>query len=135
MHNSYYIHLATANTPISDLVSQNEFEWRFLHEEGFQQVKDSGKYITTLRPIDYQSRQPIYLFTDACKVEAGAWIGQRPSPEKAHPAAFHSRRLATSQLNYPAHELELLTLVDEVHSFHTRLYGTRFTVVTDNKAL
>jgi len=101
----------------------------------FQQVKHLAKNITTLRPIDYQSRHPIYLITDASRVGAGAWIGQGPSPEKAHPAAFHSRKFATSQLHYPVHGLELLAIVDAVHSFHPMLYGTRFIVVTDNKAL
>jgi len=134
-HAQFLPHLATASAPLSDLLSQNEFEWRSLHEEAFQQVKHLAKNITTLRPIDYQSRHPIYRFTDASKVGAGAWIGQGRSPEKAHPAAFHSRKFATSQLHYPVHELELLAIVDAVQSFHPMLYGTRFTVVTENKAL
>jgi len=83
-------HLATASVSLSDLLSQNEFEWRPLHVEAFQQVRHLAKNIITLRPIDYQSRHPIYLFTDASKVGAGAWIGQGPSPEKSQPAAFHS---------------------------------------------
>jgi len=58
--------------------------------------------------MDYQSRYPIYLFTDTSKVGAGAWIGQGPSLEKAQPAAFYSQKFATSQLHYPVHELELL---------------------------
>ena len=81
---------ATASALLSDLLSQNEFKWRHLHEEAFQQVKHLAKNIPTIRPIDYQSRHPIYLFTDASIVGAGAWIGQGPSPEKAHPAAFYS---------------------------------------------
>jgi len=101
----------------------------------FQQVKHLAKNIATLRPIDYQSRHPNYLFTNASNVGAGASIDQRPSAEKAQRAAFHSRIFATSQLHYPVHELELLAIVDAVQSFHPMLYGTRFTVVTDNKAL
>jgi len=134
-HAQFLLHLATARAPLSDLLSQNEFEWRPLHEEAFQQVKHLAKNITTLRPIEYQSHHPIYLFTDASKVGAGAWIAQGPSPEKAHPAVFHSRKFATSQLHYPVHQLELLAIVDAVQSFHPMLYGTSFTVVTDNKAL
>ena len=53
----------------------------------------------------------------------------------AHPAAFHCRKFTTNQLNYPVHELELLAVVVAVQSFHPQLYGTRFIVVTDNKAL
>ena len=93
------------------------------------------KSITTLCPIDYQSPHPIYRFIDTAKVGAGAWIGQGPSPEEAHPAALHSGKFATSPLHYPVHELELLAVVDAVQSFHPQLYGTRLTVVTDNKAL
>ena len=63
-HAQFLPHLATASAPLSDLLSQNEFEWRPLHEEVFQQVKHLDKNITTLRPIDYQSRHPIYLFTN-----------------------------------------------------------------------
>jgi len=128
-------HLATASAPRSDLLSQNEFERRPLYEEAFQQVKQLAKSITTLCSIDYQPPHPIYLLTDASKVGAGAWIGQGPSPEKAHPAAFQSPKFGTSQLHYPVHELELLAIVDAVYSFHPILYCTRFTVVTDNKAL
>ena len=131
----FLTHLATLSTPLSDLLSQNEFEWRPLHEEAFPQIRTLTKSITTLRPIDYQSPHPIYLFTDASKVGARAWIGQGPSPEKAHPAAFHNQKFAPSQLHYPVHELELLAAVDAVQLFHPQLYGTSFSVVTDNKAL
>ena len=89
-------HLATLSARLSDLLSQNEFEWRPLHEEAFQQIKMLTRSVTTLRPIDYQSPHPIYLFTDASKVGAGAWIGQGPLPEKALPAAFHSQKFATT---------------------------------------
>jgi len=118
-----------------DLLSQNEFEWRPLYEEACQQVKHLAKNITTVRPINYQSRHPIYLFTDTSKVRADGWIGQGASLEKGHPVAFHSGRFATSQLHYSVHELELLAIVDAVQSLHPMLDSTRFTVVTDNKGL
>ena len=134
-HAQFLPHITTLSAPLSDLLSQNEFEWRPLHEEAFEKIRTLTKSITTFRPIDYQSPHPIYLFTDASKVGAGAWIGQGPSPGKAHPAVFHSRKFGTSQLHCPLHELELLAVVDIVQSFHPQLYGTRFTVVTDNKEL
>ena len=81
-HAQFLPHLTTASVPLSDLLSQNEFEWRHLHKEAFQQINHLAKNITTLRPIDDQLPHPIYLFTDTSKVGAGAWIGQGPSPEK-----------------------------------------------------
>jgi len=74
-------------------------------------------------------------FLHCADVGAGTWIDQGPSPEKAYPAAFHSQKFAIGQPHYPGHELELLAIVDAVQSFHPMVYGTRFTVVTDNQAL
>ena len=73
-HAQFLQHLATTSAPLSDLLSQNEFEWRPLHEEAFQQIKHLAKNINTFYPIasDYQSPPPIYLFTNASKVGAGA---------------------------------------------------------------
>ena len=132
-HAQFLPDLATLSAPLWDLLSQSQLESRPLHEKAFPQIRTLTKSITTLYPIDYESPHAIYLFTEASKVGARAWIGQGPSPEKAHPAAFHSRKFATSQLHYLVHELELLAVVDAVQSFHPRLYGTRFTVVSDNK--
>jgi len=75
-HAQFLPHLATASAPLSDLLSQNEFAWRPLNEEAIQQVNHLGKNITTVCPIDYQSRHPIYPLTDGFKVGACAWIGQ-----------------------------------------------------------
>ena len=135
-HAKFIPHLSTLSAPLLDLLSRSEFQWRPLHEEAFQQIRTLTKSITTLGPIDHQSPHRIYLFTDASKVGTGAWMGQGPSlTQKAHPAAFHSRKFTTSQLHYPVHELELLTVVDAVQSFHPQLHGTRFTVIMDNKVL
>ena len=108
---------------------------RTVHEESFQQVKKLVETTPVLRPLDYDSKDPIYLFTDASQVGAGAWVGQGPTPETAQPAAFHSRKFATSQLHYPVHELELLAIVDAVQAFHPLLSGVTFTIMSDNKSL
>jgi len=134
-HAQFLPHLSTALAPLSDLTSQEVFEWRPLHEEAFQQVKRLASTTIPLRPVNYSSPETIYLITDASKVGAGAWVGQGTSPEKVYPAAFHSRKFATSQLHYPVHELELLAVVDAIQAFHPILYNTQFTVVTDNKEL
>jgi hypothetical protein len=91
--------------------------------------------MSVLRPISFTSGEPIFLFTDASKVGAGAWEGQGPTPESAIPASCHSKRFATTQLHYPVHELKLLAIVDAVEIFQPILYGTTFTIVTDNKFL
>jgi len=134
-HAQFLPHLSTALAPLSDLTSQKVFEWRPLHEEAFQQVNRLTSTTIPLRPVNYPSLETIYLITDALKVGAGAWVGQGTSPEKAYPAAFHSRKFATSQLHYPVHELELLAVVDAIQAFHPILYNTQFTVVTDTSSV
>ena len=134
-HAQFLPHLATISAPLSDLTSQEEYEWRPIHAEAFTQIKQLAAETIPLRPVDYNSDQTVYLVTDASKVGAGAWVGQGTSPESAYPAAFHSRKFATSQLHYPVHELELLAVVDAIQAFHPILYGIKFTVVSDNKSL
>jgi hypothetical protein len=70
-----------------------------------------------LRPICYTLGELISLFTDALKVGAAVWEGQRPIPETAIPVSFHSRKFNTIQLYYPVHELELLAIVDVMETF------------------
>ena len=51
------------------------------------------------------------------------------------PAAYFSRQLQGAQKNYSATELEGLAIFKSVHFFAHFLFGVRFTVVTDHKAL
>jgi hypothetical protein len=134
-HAQFLPHLATITSPLSDLISQEVFEWHPIHEEAFKQVKRLAENTPILRPLDYESPDPIYLFTDASQVGAGAWVGQGPTPQTAQPAAFHSRKFQTSQLHYPVHELETLAIVDAVQAFHPLLSGAPFIVMSDNKSL
>lgn len=50
--------------------------------------------------------------------------------------AYASRGLSKSEKNYPVHKLEYLALKWAVcEKFHNFLYGTKFTVLTDNNLL
>ena len=50
--------------------------------------------------------------------------------------AYASRGLRASECNYPAHKLEFLALKLAVcDKFHDYMYGSKFTVVTDNNPL
>jgi hypothetical protein len=88
-----------------------------------------------LEPISYTLGERILLFTDASKVGAAVWVGQKPTPESAIPVSLHSKRFTTIQQHYPVHELELLAIVDAVKAFQLILYDTTFTIVTNNRSL
>jgi hypothetical protein len=64
---------------------------------------------------------------------AETWVGQGPTPETAILASFYSWKFATIQLDYPIHKLKLLAIVNAVDRIQAILYGTTFTIVTNNK--
>ena len=55
--------------------------------------------------------------------------------EKEFPVAFFARKLRGAEKNYSATELEALAAVSAVTRFASYLYGRRFRLVTDHKAL
>lgn len=79
--------------------------------------------------------KPYVLHVDASLRGLGAVLYQEHS-EGLRPVAFASRKLKTSERNYPIHQLEFLALKwAVVDKFHDYLYGVRFTVRTDNNPL
>lgn len=78
---------------------------------------------------------PYVLHTDACCEGLGAALYQEQDG-KLRVIAYASRGLSKSEKNYPAHKLEYLALKWAVcEKFCDYLYGTDFTVLTDNNPL
>ena len=74
------------------------------------------------------------LHTDASGAGIGATLNVlREGVEK--PVAYFSRQLQGAQRRYSATELEGLAIFKAIHFFDHFLYGQKFTVVTDHKAL
>ena len=70
------------------------------------------------------------LQTDAFTKGLGAVLLQ-----DEHPVSFTSKSLTVAQQNYVAIELEALAVSWAVQKFHHYLYGTSFTLQTDQKPL
>lgn len=78
---------------------------------------------------------PYVLHTDACREGLGAALYQEQEG-KLSVIAYSSRGLSKSEINYPTHKLEYLALKWAVcEKFSDYLYGTEFTVLTDNNPL
>ena len=78
---------------------------------------------------------PYILHTDACREGLGAALYQEQEGT-LRAIAYASRGLSKSERNYPTHKLEYLALKLAVcEKFHDYLYGTEFTVLTDNNPL
>lgn len=79
--------------------------------------------------------KPYILHVDASLKGLGAVLNQE-YPEGLRPIAFASRKLSEAEQRYPIHQLEFLALKWAiVDKFHDYLYGTKFTVRTDNNPL
>ena len=75
------------------------------------------------------------MHTDASNTGLGACLYQQQGKD-VRVIAYGSRGLSKSEANYPAHKKEFLALKWAVtDKFHDYLYGSNFTVVTDNNPL
>jgi transposase InsO family protein len=79
---------------------------------------------------------PFELATDASNFAVGAALYQvDPKSNDKRYIAFASRKLQGGQKNYSATKKELLALIYGINKFHQYLYGRKFRVLTDHKAL
>ena len=74
------------------------------------------------------------LHSDASGAGIGATLNVLRGGEEK-PVAYFSRQLQGAQKNYSATELEGLAVFKSIHFFDHFLYGQKFTVVTDHRAL
>src|SRR3989337_2423914 len=128
-------HHASLTAPLTSLTGKAEFLWTDIHTKAFNQIKQLATDAKVLRPINYKSGEPIFLFADASIVGTGSWVGQGPTPYEARPAMFHSRKFTNSQTNYTTTEQETLAIIEALRAFYHVLQGTFFTIVTDHEAL
>ena len=74
------------------------------------------------------------LHTDASGLGIGATLNVKRKGEDL-PVAFYSKQLQGAQKHYSATELEGLAVFKSIHFFDHFLWGRKFTVLTDNRAL
>ena len=132
---TYFPHLATVAAPLTRLCGDTvKFKWEPIHDASLQQVKDIISAEAILKPIKYESTDPIFLITDASVKGIKAWIGQGPSIEDIQPAAFYSRKFKPAELNYSVTEKETLAIIDGLHHFQPQVNGSKFMILTDHAA-
>ncbi|KAL0152835.1 hypothetical protein M9458_051856, partial [Cirrhinus mrigala] len=110
-------------------------DWATDCEEALHTLKRELTKNVTLAHPDFD--QPFILAVDASFDGVGAVLSQvLPGEEIARPVAFASRTLSRSQMNYPAHSLELFALKWAIcEKFSHWLRGRHFTAWTDNNPL
>ena len=132
----FALQLATISNPLTAIAgSTMNWDWTHTYQKSFELMKQTLSADPAVRPLDYESVDPIFLVTDASLIGTGIWVGQGPSISAIRPAAFHSRKFNSAQLNYSTFDKELLAILDTLKHFQPVLSGCWFTILTDHKHL
>ena len=132
---NYIPHLSTYTAPLTNLCGSTvPWKWREIHSTSFKRVKDILAAEAILTPLNYKSKDTIYLVTNASASGIAAWIEQGPSISDIRPVGFHSRKFNVAQLRYNTTDKELYAIIAGLRFFQPQLAGTKFTVLTDHKA-
>nr|KAG5707461.1 hypothetical protein BaRGS_011965 [Batillaria attramentaria] len=112
---------------------QKPWQWGDDEEGAFQRLKTILSSPPVLGYADFSL--PFKLHTDASGTGLGGVLYQHQDGVN-RVIAYASRALSKSEKNYPAHKLEFLALKWAVtEKFKDYLYGSKFTVITDNNPL
>ncbi|QRW21232.1 Transposon Ty3-I Gag-Pol polyprotein [Rhizoctonia solani] len=125
--------------PLAKRASRNTlFRWGGLEERAFCEViqlveeyRDKHWVALRYRP----GEDPIYLITDASLTRASRLVSQGKEWQTAAVAAFWLAKFTTAQQNYTVTEQEALAIVASLAKFQPLLYGMKFKVLTNHKAL
>ena len=101
-----------------------------------QKAFDNLKTVLSSSPIlsNPDFNQPFLVATDSSQFGNGAVLYQVIDGETKY-ISFFSKSLNKGQVNYPATKRELLAIVQAIKAFRYYLYGRRFEIFTDHKAI
>lgn len=119
--------------PLSQLLKREiRFLWGDSQERAFQTLKN----ILCTEPLLQYPKfdEPFLVTSDASDFAIGSVLSQGIIGRDL-PIAYTSRVLTDAELNYSTTEKELLAIIYAVKQFRPYLYGRKFTLITDHRAL
>ncbi len=120
--------------PLNNLLRKaNVYKWDGKCQEAFALLKKCLMEAPVLKYPDYS--KPFTIHTDASKIGLGAILCQTDEMNKEHVIAYASRTINKHERNYSITELECLAVVWAIQYFKVYIYGRKFLVYTDHKAL
>jgi hypothetical protein len=106
--------------------------WGIKEQKAFDTLKKVLSSSPILSNPDFD--QPFKVATDSSQFGNGAVLYQEIDGKNRY-ISFFSRSLNKSQVNYPATKRELLAIVQSLKAFRYYLYGRKFELFTDHKAI
>ena len=114
------------------LHKSTQWKWGKQERESFKASK--GLLLSSQVLVHFDPKNPIILACDASSHGIGV-LSHRYSDGSEKPIGFVSRTLTETEKRYSQVEKEGLACVFGVTRFHTYIFGHKFTLVTDNKAI
>ncbi|KAJ9531768.1 hypothetical protein QJQ45_021918 [Haematococcus lacustris] len=126
-------HHAHRVLPLTDLLRDEQpWRWGEAEQRAFADIKAAMASSPVVRPPDFSL--PFTVKTDASLFAIGAVLTQQNSSGAEYVVAYESCKLNPAQVNYPAHERELLAVLHALTTWRHYLLGRPFIVETDNSA-
>jgi hypothetical protein len=123
-------------TPLtSSKLLPKDFLWGPAEDRAFENIKKIMTTLPCLKNVDYESDDPLWLFTDASGSGLGAALFQGTDWKGAHPIAYESHLMTPAEQNYPVHEQELLAVIHALQKWKMLLLGMKVNVMTDHHSL
>jgi hypothetical protein len=123
-------------TPLtSTKLETSKFHWGEAEETAFKNIKRITTLLPCLKSIDYESDDPLWLFTDASGSGLGAALFQGKDWKQASPIAYKSHLMTPAEWNYPVHKQELLAMVHALQRWKMLLLGMKINVMSDHNSL
>ena len=104
--------------------------WGDAQQKAFDTIIQRLAHPTTLAYPDVC--KPFHVHTDASDVALGATLSQEDDQGQLRLIACMSKKLHAAECNYPAHERELLALVEALKYWRVYLWGAVVKAYTDN---
>ena len=131
--NKFIPDLASTCFPFRSILKKDAvWNWTPEHEKAFMKVHSEVKRVVEL--THFKKNKPLRIICDASKQGVGAVL-QQCEENQWKPISYASRFLTELETKYSMNELELLAVVWSVEHFENYVYGVRFGVVSDHKAL
>ena len=132
--NKFIPNLAAISFPFrSSLKRDADWTWNSDHETAFKRINEEIKKVVELS--HFKRNQEIRIICDASKQGLGAVLQQIQNNGEWKPICFASRFLTNFEAKYSINELELLVIVWAVEHFKNYVYGVKFKIISDHKAL
>lgn len=131
-YRGFITHCSGIANPLTGLTKYVPFQWNPAAQSAFSELKESLTNDPILITFDHKNET--IVTNDAAEVSIGN-VSEQKWDSCFQSVAYASRTIINAEQNYPAHERELLAVVDTIRKWRVYLHGITFPTCTDHYRL